>query len=179
MKKNLKKTALAGAILALFFSVFACTAQAADEAVSTVTRIEAIAGRLYASTGIKARISLRNDVQVDAYVLPDRSIVITTALATDCSDDELAFIIGHELSHIIADDHLGHRVPALKSQAENPSSQLREIIADINAIYYVKKAGFDPASSAPMLRRVGPGSNNTFRKRVDTLETYLDALGRN
>lgn len=64
-------------------------------------------------------------------------ITITSAIAEKLNDDELAFVIAHELSHFA----LGHLRDEVEGQEEAIIS--KEAHADELAVYYTLRAGYD------------------------------------
>lgn len=117
-----------------------------------------------AASGCPPRIRLARSAQKDAFILRGQVIVTTATLALAANDDELAFVIAHEMAHII----LGHtrmlneagvprrgatrgmgRNGKLVRQTEREADQLggRIMIA----------AGYDPGHGALILPRLGSG----------------------
>ncbi|MBI5561471.1 MAG: M48 family metalloprotease [Deltaproteobacteria bacterium] len=177
-KTNLMKITIGCLIAAMALSaaVHIAPATAVDAASA---RVERIASVLELATGIKARVLVVPDAARDACVMPDGTIVITNGLVAACAtDDEAAFVIAHELAHVAALDHRGaSSAPALYTGADRPEYQFREINADINAVYYTGKAGYDRAAGESILKRLAPDPNPTFDNRLRTLSTYLSTLG--
>ncbi|MHB9025082.1 MAG: M48 family metallopeptidase [Armatimonadota bacterium] len=68
---------------------------AANYRVQTIGQRIALAAEL---TGI--RFEIINDGELNAMALPDGRIYVTSAMATLVSDDELAFVLGHEVTHV-------------------------------------------------------------------------------
>ncbi len=137
-------------------------------------KVDEISRRLEPFTGVSPKIVISGEQEMNAHVLPDRTVIITKNLLDACaSDDEIAFIIAHEIGHLNAKDYYTIK-PGLKS-GDN-SSQLHEINADINGVFYAKKAGFDPNASLVILKRIAPGANGTFLSRLNTLASFLKTL---
>lgn len=176
MKKLRFIAALTFALL-IFSSTFH-SAKADSAKTDFGVRIARVKSKLEHATGHKVRITIVNDPKKDACVLPDGSIMITNGFASSLeSDDELAFILAHEISHVMADDRESRFVVSDVSGIKDmPANQLSEIYADINAVIYVKKAGFDPVAGFRVLKRVAPSSAATG-KRLETLAGYLKSLG--
>lgn len=176
MKKNSKITGLA-LLAASFYFASGTAAVAQDDLEFYKQKVETVASVLEPITGLKADISVVSNPGFDAYVLPDGKIILTTGLLSACqSDDEMAFVIAHEISHVIAKDYTRKRFPELASSKDMPDFQLREINADINAVYYGRKAGYNPEALVNILTRIAPESNITIKKRLETLTGYLNSL---
>lgn len=138
-------------------------------------RVARIAARLEPVTGLKSAVIVADDQNKNAWVRPDRTIILTSGLISACaSDDEIAFIIAHEASHVISKDYM-HSVPAFTNSPEVPAIQMKEISADINGVFFVKKAGYNPDASIKILSRLAP-SNNNFVRRLDMLTNFLKSL---
>jgi hypothetical protein len=67
----------------------------ANYRVQTIGQRIALAAEL---TGIRFKII--NDGDLNAMALPDGRVYVTSAMATLVTDDELAFVIGHEVTHV-------------------------------------------------------------------------------
>lgn len=160
--------------IAIAFAVFlALPAVKAEAARNFRSRVSNIAASLEPVIGLKVRVAVVSDDGRDACVLPDGTIMITSGFEPLLeSDDELAFILAHEMSHVLAKDHL-RTVPELAGVKGMPSGQLSEMYADINAVNYVKKAGYDPGASLKVLRRIAP-SSKTISDRLEFLTGYLE-----
>ncbi len=97
---------------------------------------------------------------------PGRDMVITQALVDYAqSDDELAFIIAHELAHLV----LG-----------GGSSRGTELAADALGIELVILAGYDPQGGISLLERLGSefewanvGFYPSFAERVLIIESVI------
>lgn len=139
-------------------------------------RVSNVASRLYAASGVKTYFTITDERGKTAFVLPNGSILITSGLVDACeSDDEIAFILAHELSHVAAGDYKRMSRPTLAGGNE-PDSQRRETNADINGVYYTSKAGYSPYASLKLLERIKPEGNTAFSGRLSTLKTYLLTL---
>lgn len=176
--KTIKKILGVTLIASSLFAFSAKDVRSADSAgIDTYkARIEKIASGLEPVTGLKAKITVSPEPSRNAFVMPDGTIMITKGLISTCkSDDEVAFILAHEVCHILAKDHTNYSAE-LNSPKDLPDSQIREINADINAVYYTKKAGYNPDASLSILGRIAPESNSTFARRLRTLSRYLETL---
>lgn len=82
-----------------------------------------------------------------------RTIAVTSALAAMADDDELAFVLGHELAHILAGDGKGNRwLPSLGIGANR--AREREIAADRRGALLARRAGFAPQAATRFLTRL-------------------------
>lgn len=124
---------------------------------------------------------LKSD-QFNALALPGGFIYVTAGLAKKCSDGELAFVLGHELSHVTC-RHAVHQLEGeqlrqlgfvilvglgggrLSSQAAGAAqvvdqvlssrySQADEAEADRRALEIMSRAGYDPAWGLLALQRI-------------------------
>lgn len=176
LKKFKKITGIA--LMAALFCAFSFKyGHAANNMGAVEARVKKTASRLEGATGYKARLFIGpEETKKDAFVLPDGTIYITSGLvlATD-SDDELAFILAHEISHAMAKDHKLF-VPEFTSVSDMPDFLLREINADLNGVVFAKKAGFRPEASMSLLTRLTPPSNRTLKSRLETLSIYLKTI---
>jgi len=116
-----------------------------------------------------------------AFVVGGSTIVLTEGILDLIhSPNEFAFVLAHELSHVM----LGHTSSkeALMGSSMPYSDQLhREIDADMNAIALLKEAGYDPSYSVGLLERVsaalkGPFDNYpSMAPRILSLKEALDS----
>lgn len=63
-------------------------------------RVEKLASRLGNHDGLKLNFKVYLDPTVNAFALPDGSIRIYSGLLDKMDDDELLFVIGHEIGHV-------------------------------------------------------------------------------
>jgi beta-barrel assembly-enhancing protease len=86
-----------------------------------------------------------------------RYVQITSALVEDLHDEELAFVLAHELAHNI----LKHRVRINDAGRNSRTIRLSEIEADRLSVYLLDRAGFSPEASISFWNRFrsGPGFN--------------------
>lgn len=72
-----------------------------DADLPTNMRVELIGQRIALAAGLSdVRFAVFNDRELNAFALPDGRIYLTSLMAHAVSDDELAFVIGHEMTHI-------------------------------------------------------------------------------
>lgn len=181
MVKRLKKYLAVFLMTVSFGAFFYLPAQSADAPAAEYNaarlRVARIAPSLEALAGRKPPIVITPELKKDACVLPNGDIVITMGLVESCeSDDELAFIIAHELSHIVAKDFKNSGTPSLTGSRGIPDTELREMKADISAVRYIKNAGYNPYASIRVLTRL---NESALKLRLETLSNYLKTLVRN
>lgn len=72
-----------------------------DQSLRTNLRVQLIGYRLAAADALpQARFRVYNDRDLNAMALPDGRIYVSSAMARLVTDDELAFVLGHELTHV-------------------------------------------------------------------------------
>lgn len=135
----------------------------------------------------------KHDQVVNAFALPDGRIYVTYGLLKLLRDspypeDELAFVVGHEVTHVAEHHSAGQQKKALpyylgaillgqvvRSDAANTAlglglqaktasfSRKDEYAADKGGLLAMERVGYDPRAAATMLRRLkGPGEQNKF-----------------
>jgi beta-barrel assembly-enhancing protease len=136
---------------------------------------------LKAEQGCASRIELVPGSKLNAKA--DGEVVqLTTAVLSEAkNDDELAFIIAHEMAH----NALGHP-QMLKAQGRTTARILAtEIEADQFSLKLMHKAGYDPAAAARFWTRFGKktglgifsdGTHQRAAARVQALEAGAKAL---
>jgi|GEM_PF-1064459 len=72
-------------------------------------RVELIGQRVALAAGqSNIRFAIFNDRELNAFALPDGRVYITSLMAHAVTDDELAFVLGHEITHI-KEGHAKHQ----------------------------------------------------------------------
>jgi len=110
----------------------------------------------------------------NAWIYPDRTIIITTALCHLIEiEDELAFVIAHELAHIKNEPDRKDIVFGIMSvlSIKDENGLQREIEADTLAVDYLRKAGYRPFAVLSILKKMPPAMN--FDKRMEGVEKYM------
>lgn len=173
MKKT-KKIAFK-ALLGLFlFAMFTPSISKAEGVDGHRSRVAKVSSRLEPVMGVTPKIYIKDDQSQGAFVLPNGTIVISTSLlASSASDDEVAFVIAHEVSHIIARDQMPSGPGADLMGFSDPTKlQLNEIRADASALSFMKGAGYDPDAALGMLKRLSTNSVN-LSSRIDAISRLL------
>ena len=143
---------------------------------------------LTARRGCGGELSLSNSATVNAWA-DGRHIVVTTAMTDFAgSDDEIAFVIAHEMAHNI----LGHNRPRGKTGFfGSRQSRKIELDADRFAVRLMAGAGYRPAAGISFLERsrqrywwafsLGhPGFGARIRIVGDAISKWhVDAVGHN
>jgi predicted Zn-dependent protease len=153
---------------------------------------ERLAGRL-ARRGRQFAFHALADPQLNAFALPGGFVYVTRPLLEVCaaSDDELAFVLAHEMAHVVR----GHVMDRLVSSTllnvasrasptarmmnkgvldaalkllQNAYSREQEIEADQFAVRLMLSAGMDPLAGAAVL-----GKLNDFADDPDELSSYF------
>lgn len=143
-------------------------------------RVMAIGERLARAANIEIRIILIQDDIPEAYLYPDGVIALTTGLVNLAKeDDEIAFVIGHEIAHIVKGHLKQETVLRVLNDIYLPSNARHEIEADIGGILYAKAAGYNPTSAIRLLGRMVMADsppNAHFEKRLDIITGLLVSL---
>jgi len=96
-----------------------------------------------------------------------QTIFVTTAMIDTLSDDELAFIIAHELAHSVA----GHNI-------ENGSYPSAELEADRIALFLMARAGFHLPAARRALKTLGvnqQGATQSHPAGLDRTRVLFEA----
>lgn len=158
----------------LFFALFTPSVSRAEGIDGYRTRVARAASRLEPVTGLRPNIIIKEDDSQSAFVLPNGTVVISRGLlASTGSDDEVAFVIAHEISHIIARDQMPGPTAKLTGLSDPTNLQLVEISADASAISFMKKAGYSPEASIGILKRLSINGVN-LSTRITAISKLLD-----
>ena len=149
---------------------------------ATNLRVQYIGNRLALAAGLpNETFKVFNDKDLNAMALPDGRVYITSKMATLVTDDELAFVIGHELTHVkekhaqhqqekviggtilgaILVSVLGGGAEAVRTGADIAGSltyghysQQDEYRADKGGIRLMSQIGYDPKKAADAMQRL-------------------------
>lgn len=158
----------------LFFALSFSSPARAESGDILRARVMKAASRLEPVTGQNPRVIIREDASQSAFVLPNGAVVISRGLlASTSSEDEVAFVIAHEVSHIIArdQDRMGSTAE-LMGFSDPTNLQLGEIKADASAVAFMKKAGYDPGASIGILKRLSSKGVN-LSPRISAISSML------
>jgi predicted Zn-dependent protease len=126
----------------------------------SLVRLTRLVDRLAVASNLKMsfRVVILPLEQVNAFSVSDGRIIFTQGLMRAISDeDELAGAIAHEMGHQIAHAET-NATQALAHSGDD------EFAADIVAAQVLKKAGYNPACLASMLRVVLQRDGDSFPK---------------
>ncbi|HEY3376998.1 MAG TPA: M48 family metallopeptidase [Armatimonadota bacterium] len=149
---------------------------------ATNLRVEYIGHRIALAAGLTNNtFKVYNDKALNAMALPDGRVYITSKMATLVTDDELAFVIGHELTHVkekhaqrqseratggailgaILGGVLGGSASDIRMGANilggltaSHYSQQDEYKADAGGVRLMTQAGYDPKRAADAMQRL-------------------------
>lgn len=139
--------------------------------------VESVSKRVFTSVGeIPKHILVVQNQKIDACVYPNRIVVITSGLSLLLdSEDELAFVLAHEVSHL--KEEKGKEENFEKTQPQALSGEYhhglkRELEADRRGIHFMKKAGYDPSAAVSILRKMP--QHRDFSHRIAEIVRYLE-----
>lgn len=141
--------------LLLFFAL-ACFNRAYGATAEQLGRVSAVADRLCAGQHLEPNCygvaTVLTRKRADAWT-DGRWIAVTSAMLAYTDDNELAFIIAHEM---------GHNAGAKGERA-----------ADASAVRFTRAAGYDPLAGASLLRRM----NSPWRAFL-SVQAFQPTLGQ-
>ncbi|MBL7661677.1 M48 family metalloprotease [bacterium] len=139
---------------------------------------------------ISIKLKVMNSGPVNAFAMPANSaeegsaqIILPQAiLETISSTSELAFVLTHELSHIVR-DHFAPELPLAmltESQRLHISKTHRnwELQADSDAKFYLEQRGFDTSAGAKLLANIHDEATNSPTANHPTLDHRIAALAQ-
>ena len=139
--------------------------------------------------GIKYQIHLIDNSMVNAFSIVGGHIHITTGLLNDVeSEDELAFIVGHEIAHVDK-KHCVRKIQILESANEQlgdigvlaanvhlflsaPFGQADEFEADHYGAYMTHKAGYDVEKGLDFFKRMKKNENPKLIEKLMRSHPY-------
>jgi|GEM_PF-5247453 len=157
--KLIQIVALAILLLALGTSSYPSDFNYTNDSESLVT-LTRLVDRLAAASNLKTsfQVVILPLEQVNAFSVSDGRIIFTQGLLRAISDEgELAGAIAHEMGHQIGHDGT-NATQALAHSGDD------EFAADIVAVQILRKAGYNPAGLASMLRVVLQRDGDSFPK---------------
>jgi len=145
-------------------------------------RVEMIGQRVALAAGqSNIYFTIYNDRELNAFALPDGRIYVTSLMAHAATDDELAFVLGHEMTHI-KEGHAKHQSERATSGAILGAilvavlggsegsirmgadiaggltlghySRKDETKADMGGLQWMTRAGYDPRQAAAAMQRI-------------------------
>ncbi len=134
-----------------------------------------IVKRVERAAGIAIRIKILPYQDIESYIYPDGVIVFTEGmLKVVHNDDEFAFILAHEVSHL-KQKGIKDEIPfGFLSEAPFFPNWLKiEIAADIFAVQLMAKAGYSPDAALTVFSRLNPKDIPSHTVRINALSKYL------
>jgi len=129
--------------------------------------------------GFSPSLSVSNSRFPNAYIRPNGKIVLTVGmLALVESQSELAFIIAHEIGHLLLEHHQGKG-----EQQNDKNSEALELEADLFALKALTSAGLETSAGIDLLLRIAAFGEKqslgtlypTLFKRAELLRRHLGA----
>lgn len=158
--------------IALLSVIYAMPASAVN-ADNTAKRVNSIARQISKSAGIDIKIFVIKDSTPEAYVYPGGIIVLTSGILEIAkTNDELAFVIGHEISHTINNNN-HETISYIINNHNLPLYIKHEIEADISGMLFAEKAGFNPFASVKLLAKMLKDPSQSFDERLEAISRFL------
>lgn len=117
-------------------------------------------------------IAVKVSEAVDAFSDSDNIAVTTGMVSKLGTPDEMAFVIGHELAHILFEDSRHHQISRIR----------KEDRADLYGVFLARCAGFDPQGAISALeklksqakgRLVIPWIHHSFNQRQKNISSVI------
>ncbi|MBI5893356.1 MAG: M48 family metalloprotease [Deltaproteobacteria bacterium] len=140
---------------------------------NTANRVNSVARQISKVAGTDIKIFVIKDSTPEAYIYPGGIIVLTNGILEIAkTNDELAFVIGHEISHII--NNSNHETISYIINSHNiPLLIKHEIEADISGMLLAEKAGFNPFASVKLLAKMLKDPSQSFDERLEAMSRFL------
>ncbi|HEY4707676.1 MAG TPA: M48 family metallopeptidase [Thermodesulfobacteriota bacterium] len=173
------KTARKKLLFALLCAIFAASSMLPSKASAEApaghkARVKSVFSKLESVLGWTPKVVFEDTDRMSAFVMPDGTVVVSAGLLSIAeSDDELAFILAHEASHIIANDQTPGTA-GLSGLDSSGASEFREERADRMAVGIMEKAGFDRGASIRVLKKLS-GKGTDLNPRILALSKLLYA----
>lgn len=155
---------------------------------ATDLRVQYVGNRLAQAAGLpNTTFTTFNDSELNAMALPDGRVFITSRMATQVTDDELAFVLGHELTHV-REKHAQHQQDRVTGGAilgailvgvlGGSDESIRmgaDIAGSLTYGHYSQKDEYKAdAGGIALMTRCG----YTPKKAADAMQRLLDLYGR-
>lgn len=152
------------------------------------TRLDAIGSRAAAVSDrqdLTYHFKIIKDEQLNAFAIPGGFIYVNSGLMNVANDDELAFVVGHEIGHVAARHSvkrmqagLGYQIimsialgVSRKTSMANAMnivydlvnkgySRQDELLADKLAVRYMRRSGFNPHAAVTFFEKLKKESNS-------------------
>jgi hypothetical protein len=138
-----------------------------------------------------------NERELNAFSVPGGNIYVFSKMVNEFTDDELAYVIGHEIGHL-ENLHLLENVQKINLLGDyskwydflgDPLTQKDEKEADYAGVYLAHKAGYDPRAALTVLKKIDNAtrvfkipkilcSHPPAKERIRCLDAYLDQVER-
>jgi membrane-associated protease RseP (regulator of RpoE activity) len=134
-----------------FWTAHNAAQKAADMQVEFARDGQGRTVRIEGKTGCAATLVFTEGPSANANAFGSQIQVFSGLEALLRDDDELAFVLAHELAHVI----LEHSGPGKEAQMKDPARRgPAEVEADRLGIVLMARAGFNPAAAAPAVERL-------------------------
>lgn len=178
--------------------------QVASAGSAYATRLERITERLKSVNGVPLNYKVYMTREVNANAMPDGSVRVYSGLMDAMGDDELRFVIGHEIGHVAlghskkqmrlayatsaarhAAGALGGTVGAIsdslagdigKRFVESQFSQSQESDADAYSMKFLKDNGYNAQAAGSALRKLASGRQGGLMDAM--FSTHPDPMKR-
>lgn len=165
------------------------TAKVLGPSTKQGARLNRIAAPLAKSAGGKFNFKVYQDPEINAFALADGSIRVYSGLMDKMTDDELAFVVGHEIGHVVnGDSKAALRTAYVTSAAKKgvsaqysrvgdiayhlagdileklinaQYSQSQERSADDNGLKLLKNTKKNPQAAVTALRKLSTDASNS------------------
>src|SRR5262249_24925763 len=108
--------------------------------------------------GLVLELSVLDTPRVLGQALPGGPVVLSRGLLdlTGGDDNALAFVVGHELAHVLRDHYaaLPVRPTASVAGADQPAHGEKDLEADRLGVLFAMLAGYEPAAAVSMLKKI-------------------------
>lgn len=138
-------------------------------------RVASIKESIESLMGIRVRLVVLDSKKIDAYVHPMGYIVLTNGLLEHFgSNSEIAFILAHEMAHLIREHYKD--VEEVMGLSKGSYDLEKEIEADRYAVLYMEALHYQPGTSIKVLEgllTLKSGNSSQIEKRIKALRTWI------